>query len=136
MARGRKGDQRRVQSTLAASDYTAPGMENVANSVEGIKQQTEWYGKQRAQIVDISAQMENIYTLQQDQTREMSKMYGIEKDLLDLLQVRGIKEKIIEQNRKLLKDISLEEQNIIKDTISEFEEYNQQAKGVAAKTKE
>jgi hypothetical protein len=137
MAKGaRKNQGRRVASPLAASDYTPPGMDKVANSAEGIKEQTEWYGKQRAQLVDIANQLESIFTLQQNQRREVDQMYGIEKKMLDNLGYMANQVKMIAIQKQLTRDLSLQESNILKTTLSDYESYNQEAAAVAKTTRE
>ena len=137
MAKGaRKNQGRRVASPLAASDYTPPGMDKLANSAEGIKEQTEWYGKQRAQLVDIANQLESIFTLQQNQRREVDQMYGIEKKMLDNLGYMANQVKMIAIQKQLTRDLSLQESNILKTTLSDYESYNQEAAAVAKTTRE
>ena len=131
MAKKRVNQGRRVVSPLASSDseYTGP-------TTDQMKDELEFYGRKRAQLVDISTQMESIFTLQQDQTREADRQFGIEKQLLDNLGVYENKVKIIALQKKLLKDISLEDSNIIKQTVSDYEDYNREAAGVAKRTSE
>ena len=59
MAKKRANQGRRVVSPLAATDaeYTGP-------SSADMKAELDFYGKKREQLVDISTEMENIFTLQ------------------------------------------------------------------------
>ena len=131
MAKKRVNQGRRVVSPLQSSDaeYTGP-------TTDQMKDELEFYGRKRAQLVDISAQMENIFTLQQDQTREADRQFGIEKQLLNNLGVYENKVKLVALQKKLVRDLSLEDSNIIKQTVSDYEEYNREAAGVARKTQE
>jgi len=74
MAKKKANQGRRVVSPLADSsqDYSGP-------SSADMKSELDFYGKKRAQLVDISSEMESIFSLQQSQRREVDQMYGIEK---------------------------------------------------------
>jgi len=131
MAKKRANQGRRVVSPLAASDaeYTGP-------SSADMKAELDFYGKKREQLVDISTEMENIFSLQQTQRREADQMYGIEKKLLDNMGFMANQVKIVALQKEALKKLSLEDANIIKNTISDYETYNQEAAEVTKKTKE
>ena len=131
MAKKKANQGRRVVSPLADSsqDYTGP-------SSADMKSELDFYGKKRAQLVDISSEMESIFSLQQNQRREIDQMYGIEKKMLDNLGFMANQVKIVALQKQATRDLSLEEANILKTTISDYETYNQEAAGVAKKSKE
>ena len=131
MAKKRVNQGRRVVSPLQSSDaeYTGP-------SSQQMKDELDFYGRKRAQLVDISSQMESIFTLQQDQTREADRQFGLEKQLLNNLGVYENKTKLIAMQKKLVRDLSLEDSNIIKQTISDYEDYNREAANVTKRTQE
>lgn len=146
MAKGRKNQGRRVQPTLAALDAAkglAPAGSDPAGrpqdqtaTVEGIKQQVEWYGKVRAQVVDIASQMENIFTLNQQNRMETDQIYGIEKKMLRNMGFMANQVKLVALQKELILKHSLEDANILAQTINDYQDYNRQARDVAAKTKE
>jgi hypothetical protein len=131
MAKKKANQGRRVVSPLADSsqDYTGP-------SSADMKSELDFYGKKRAQLVDISSEMESIFSLQQNQRREIDQMYGIEKKMLDNLGFMANQVKIVALQKQASRDLSLEESNILKTTISDYETYNQEAAAVAKKSKE
>ena len=131
MAKKKANQGRRVVSPLADSsqDYSGP-------SSADMKSELDFYGKKRAQLVDISSEMESIFSLQQNQRREIDQMYGIEKKMLDNLGFMANQVKIVALQKQATRDLSLEEANILKTTISDYETYNQEAAGVAKKSKE
>ena len=131
MAKKKANQGRRVVSPLADSsqDYTGP-------SSADMKSELDFYGKKRAQLVDISTEMESIFTLQQNQRREVDQMYGIEKKMLDNLGFMANQVKLVALQKQATRDLSLEESNILKTTISDYETYNQEAASVASKSKE
>ena len=131
MAKKKANQGRRVVSPLADSsqDYTGP-------SSADMKSELDFYGKKRAQLVDISSEMESIFSLQQNQRREVDQMYGIEKKMLDNMGYMANQVKIVALQKQATRDLSLEESNILKTTISDYEAYNQEAAGVAKKSQE
>ena len=133
----KRNDQRRVQPTLTSADESLPkGMAQAPVSEAGLKKQLEFYGKIQEQVVDISTQMEGIFNTQQQITQEADRQFGIEKKVLNSLGVYANQVKMLSLEKKLLTKHSLEESNIIKKTISDYQEYNQAAAGVSQKAKE
>ena len=132
----KRNDQRRVQPTLTSADDAPIGMDQAPVSEAGLKKQLEFYGKIQEQVVDISSQMESIFNTQQQITQESDRQYGIEKKVLNSLGVYANQVKMLSLEKKLLTKHSLEDSNIIKKTISDYQDYNQAAAGVAQKAKE
>ena len=131
MAKKKANQGRRVVSPLADSsqDYSGP-------SSADMKSELDFYGKKRAQLVDISSEMESIFSLQQSQRREVDQMYGIEKKMLDNMGYMANQVKLVALQKQATRDLSLEESNILKSTVSDYETYNQEAASVAKRSRE
>ena len=135
MARGKKNQGRRVQSTIKSQDYyNSPDMHSQLADRE--KQSIENAGKQLDMVQDLAAAYETIFDLQQKNVQEADRQYGIEKQLLNNLGVYANKVKIVALEKEKLGQYSREDQNIIKQTISDYEDYNREAASVTKKTQE
>ena len=135
MAKKRANQGRRVANTIRSQDYyNSP--EILKQLADRDKQAVESAGKQLDLVQDLSVAYENIFDLQQRNTQEADRQYGIEKQLLNTLEVYANKIKIVALEKRKLGEYSREDQNIIKQTISDYEDYNREAAGVAKKTQE
>ena len=135
MAKKRANQGRRVANTIRSQDYyNSP--EILKQLADRDKQAIDSAGKQLDMVQDLSTAYENIFDLQQRNTQEADRQYGIEKQLLNTLEVYANKIKIVALEKQKLGEYSREDQNIIKQTISDYEDYNREAAGVTKKTQE
>ena len=131
MAKKKANQGRRVVSPLTDSNETYSGPQS-----SDMKAELDFYGKKRAVLVDISTQMEAVFSLQQNQRREADQMYGIEKKMLDNFGYMANQVKLVALQKQTTRDLSLEESNILSATISDYETYNQEAASITKHTRE
>ena len=103
---------------------TRRGKELLEQEEKHISKITKIRGEQLKQIKDLSTSFDDIFSSQQDQTKAVEQLYGIQNKLADKLQLAAGFALEIATAKRETRDMSLEEANINARTRSDLQEIN------------
>ena len=103
---------------------TRRGKELLEQEEKHISKITKIRGEQLKQIKDLSSSFDDIFSSQQDQTKAVEQLYGIQNKLADKLQLAAGFALETATAKRETRDMSLEEANINARTRSDLQEIN------------